>query len=382
MNLRVGLGATVWARGSALQQLDGIGYYTQSLAQALQSDQVDCWPVAFGQEGINLKQNTLFQHEMQFAPAYQRSVLQSVLTSANCSVAKHLKGHIDVFHATDHHIPKLKGIPLVATLMDAIPLSNPEWGNPKWRWLKNELWKRTVKWADHVITISEFSKNEIVQHFGIPENRINVIHLGVDEKYSQEIPQPQRNLTLKKFKIERPFFLCVGTLQPRKNIARVLTAFENLPPALKAEFDLIILGRNGWGVDNLVAQLTAQSLAPNTHVKWLGGVSEADKLALLQSATSLVFPSLSEGFGLPLVEAFAAATPVIASNTTSLGELAGDAALGVNPLETEALTDAMQCMAEDSELRAQFTLKGLKRVKDFTWKNCAHQTKQIYQRMT
>ena len=87
MNLRVGLGATVWARGAAHQQLDGIGYYTQSLAQALQSDYVDCWPVAFGQEGINLKQNTLFQHEMQFAPAYQRSVLQSVLTSANCSVA-------------------------------------------------------------------------------------------------------------------------------------------------------------------------------------------------------------------------------------------------------------------------------------------------------
>ena len=381
MNLRVGFGATVWAKGVAHQALDGIGYYTQSLAQALEASHVDCHPVAFGQSNASLQKNSIFQNAVELGPHYQWSVLRSVVTGANCSVASSLRGRIDVFHATDHHIPKLKGIPVVATLMDAIPLSHPEWGNPQLRWLKNALWKKTVTWADQVITISEFSKAEIVQHFGIPADRIKITYLGVDEKYSIPIPAHLKAATLQKFKLERPFFLCVGTLQPRKNIQRLLIAFDNLPDSVKAHFDLIIVGRHGWGVENLVTQLTQLSHNPNAHVKWLGGVSEADKLALLQSATSLVFPSLSEGFGLPLVEGFASGTPVIASNTTSLGEVAGSAALGFNPLQTEALTQAMQTMADNPDLRSEFAQKGRARAAEFTWAKCAAQTQHIYRSM-
>jgi alpha-1,3-rhamnosyl/mannosyltransferase len=381
VNLRVGFGATVWAKGVAHQALDGIGYYTQSLAQALAASHVDCHPVAFGQSDVGLQQNAVFQHLMHSGPRYPWSVLRSVLTGANFSVASSLRGRVDLFHATDHHIPKLKGIPVVATLMDAIPLSNPEWGNSQLRWLKNALWKKSVAWADQVITISEFSKAEIVQHFGIPADRIKVTYLGVDEKYSTPLPEPVKAATLQKFKLERPFFLCVGTLQPRKNIERLILAFDNLPDPVKSNFDLIIVGRHGWGVENLVTQLTQLSHNPRSHVKWLGGVSEADKLALLQSATSLVFPSLSEGFGLPLVEGFASGSPVIASNTTSLGEVAGSAAFGVDPLQTEALTQAMQTMADNSDLRSEFARKGRARAAEFTWAKCAAQTQLIYRSM-
>lgn len=381
MNLRVGFGATVWAKGVAHEALDGIGYYTQSLAQALEASNVDCHPVTFGQTDASLQQQAVFQHAFQSAPRYPWSVLRSFLTGANCSAYAGLRSRIDLFHATDHHTPKLKGIPVVATLFDAIPLSHPEWCNPNLRWLKNEFWKRTVAWADQVITISEFSKAEIVQHFGISEDRIKITYLGVDEKYSVAVPEHLKSATLQKFKLERPFFLCVGTLQPRKNIERLLVAFDNLPESVKAHFDLVIVGRNGWGVQELVTQLNNLSQSPNSHVKWLGGVSEADKLALLQCATSLVFPSLSEGFGLPLVEGFASGTPVIASNTTSLGEVAGNAAFGVNPLQTEALTHAMQTMAENPDLRADLAQKGRARSEDFTWAKCASQTQSIYQSM-
>jgi alpha-1,3-rhamnosyl/mannosyltransferase len=377
----VGFGATVWAKGVAHEALDGIGYYAQSLAQALQAANVDCHPVTFGQTDASLQQQAVFQHAFQSAPRYPWSVLRSFLTGANCSAYAGLRSRIDLFHATDHHTPKLKGIPVVATLFDAIPLSHPEWCNPNLRWLKNEFWKRTVAWADQVITISEFSKAEIVQHFGISEDRIKITYLGVDEKYSVAVPEHLKSATLQKFKLERPFFLCVGTLQPRKNIERLLVAFDNLPESVKAHFDLVIVGRNGWGVQELVTQLNNLSQSPNSHVKWLGGVSEADKLALLQCATSLVFPSLSEGFGLPLVEGFASGTPVIASNTTSLGEVAGNAAFGVNPLQTEALTHAMQTMAENSDLRAELAQKGRARSEDFTWAKCASQTQSIYQSM-
>ena len=381
MNLRVGFGATVWAKGVAHEALDGIGYYTQSLAQALEASNVDCHPVTFGQTDASLQQQAVFQHAFQSAPRYPWSVLRSFLTGANCSAYAGLRSRIDLFHATDHHTPKLKGIPVVATLFDAIPLSHPEWCNPNLRWLKNEFWKRTVAWADQVITISEFSKAEIVQHFGISEDRIKITYLGVDEKYSVAVPEHLKSATLQKFKLERPFFLCVGTLQPRKNIERLLVAFDNLPESVKAHFDLVIVGRNGWGVQELVTQLNNLSQSPNSHVKWLGGVSEADKLALLQCATSLVFPSFSEGFGLPLVEGFASGTPVIASNTTSIGEVAGNAAFGVNPLQTEALTHAMQTMAENPDLRADLAQKGRARSEDFTWAKCASQTQSIYQSM-
>jgi len=161
VNLRVGFGATVWSKGVAHQALDGIGYYTQSLAQALDASNVECHPVAFGQTGASLQQQAAFQHPFQSAPRYPWSALRSFLTGANFSAYAGLRGRIDLFHATDHHIPKLKGIPLVATLFDAIPLSHPEWGNPKLRWLKNEVWKRTVAWADQVIPFLNFPKQKL-----------------------------------------------------------------------------------------------------------------------------------------------------------------------------------------------------------------------------
>jgi alpha-1,3-rhamnosyl/mannosyltransferase len=307
---------------------------------------------------------------------YKWSALRSALTGSEFSAAQTLRREVDLFHATDHHIPKLKDIPVVATIMDAIPLSHPEWGSPNLRWLKNKLWQKSAQWADHVITISEFSKAEIVKHFGIPAERISVVHLGVDKKYSQAIESTQIQKTQKKFNLQRPYFLCIGTLQPRKNMASAWTAYKQLPLNIQSEYDLVIVGRNGWGVETLVAQLKNQNA--DSHVKWLGPVAEIDKLALLQGAKALVFPSLSEGFGLPMLEAFAAGTPVIASNTTSLAEVSGGAALGIDPLNTGDIMEAMLEVSQNETLRLQMIQKGHQRSLEFTWEKCAKQTSAVY----
>lgn len=379
MSLRVGFGATIWAQGQAHHELDGIGYYTQCLALELRAQQLDCVPVVFGEANPALNAVSPFARNLQCEAAYKWAALQSAITGRSFAMTQALKSKVNLFHATDHHIPKLKGIPVLATLMDAIPLSHPEWVSANLRWLKNTLWKKSAQWADHIITISEFSKTEIVKHFGVPSERISVIPLGVDRQYSQALAPSVIQQALQKFNVQRPFFLCIGTLQPRKNIERAVAAFQTLPAHVQSEFDLIIVGRNGWGVEPLIAQLLNQPA--NSHIKWLGSVGQTDKLALLQAATSLVFPSLLEGFGLPLLEAFASGTPVISSNTSSLPEVSAGAALEVDPTNTDALMQAMLNVAEQSALRAQLIEKGRLRAQQFTWQTCAEGTAAIYRQM-
>ena len=379
MSLQVGFGATVWARGKLHQELDGIGYYTQALAAHLQSEQVQCVPVVFGPASTSLNKQPPFNQPLVITSAYKWLALQSAITGWSFPVTNSLKHKISLFHATDHHIPKLKGIPVLATIMDAIPLSNPEWGNQQLRQFKNALWKKSVEWADHVVTISDYSKQEIMRHFQVPEDKISVVYLGVDPKYGQRLDAVRLKTCLNKHNLQRPFFLCVGTLQPRKNIGRVLEAFKQMPANIQSEFDLVIVGRNGWGVEGLVNEL--QNQGPASHVKWLGAVSEEDKLCLLQAAISLVFPSLSEGFGLPLLEAFAAGTPVISSNTTSLAEIAGGSALSIDPEQTESVSHAMQILAESTQLQSELVVLGRQRAAAFTWQTCADQTAAIYKQM-
>ena len=148
---------------------------------------------------------------------------------------------------------------------------------------------------------------------------------------------------------------------------------------LRQAHDLVIVGRNGWGSERLVQQL--RQFPPDSGVRWLASIPDLDKRALLQSATALVFPSLSEGFGLPVLEAFASQTPVITSNTTSLPEIATDAALLIDPCDTSAIAHAMQQLAESPSLVTQLNTQGLVRSRQYTWQNCAQKTSDIYQRM-
>ncbi|MEN9559470.1 MAG: hypothetical protein RLZZ502_681, partial [Pseudomonadota bacterium] len=299
-SLSLGLGVTVLQNGLASQGIDGIGHYTEALLSQLRA-----------RPELDLH---LFQHQRQLTCSYAgqpvtplghypHRVAPAAYLGVNFPEAALRQQGVQLFHAPDHIIPRFRHTPVVATVMDAIPLSHPEWTRQHFTQVKNSLWRRMVRTAAHVITISQFSKAEIVHYFGVRPENITVTYLGAD------LPTPleQRESTqalLQKYHLDKPYFLILGTLQPRKNIARCIQAYLSLPAHLRDGVDLVIAGKSGWPDQDTHTALN-KGLSSG-QVKYLGYVSANDKQMLLQHAFCLLFMSLSEGFGLPVLEAFAA----------------------------------------------------------------------------
>ena len=372
--MRLGFGVTVLARGLASGGLDGIGNYSRELMQRfLASGELELLPMSYGPALPHMATPQIATLQCgRFAP---RAAL-SALSGLPFAGAGRIAGKIDLMHATDHLIPHLGRVPVVATLMDAIPLAHPEWVPRKLRKLKNALWRRSAHWAAHVITISGFSKMEIEQHFAVPAERISVIPLGVDERWFQPLPLEASERILRRHGLPPRFFLFVGTLQPRKNIRRVIQAYRSLPQAVINEVPLVIVGRAGWQCGDIVDALAAGAYGPS--LIWLRHVPDAELLALVKAATALVFPSLHEGFGLPVLEAFAAGTPVVTSNGSALPEVAGDAALLVDPLDTAGIAEAMLRLLEDAALADILRARGQARARVHSWDRTAAMTLAVY----
>lgn len=372
--MRIGFGVTVLARSQKSRGIDGIGSYTRELMKRfLAVDGLDLLPISYGHPLPLMDSMAL--GALQYR-GYAISAVLSAFSAQPFSGTGKLSNKLDLMHATDHLIPNLGKVPVVATLMDAIPFSHPEWVSYRFRGLKNALWRRTAHWASHVVTISEYSKQEIKTHFGLSADDISVIPLGVDERWFHPVTPEALEASLRKHGLPENYFLFVGTLQPRKNIRRVIDAHLSLPQAIRSEVPLIIVGRAGWQCDDIVEALG--SSAYGSSVRWLRHLPDDDLLALMKGAIALVFPSLCEGFGLPVVEAFAAGTPVITSNCTALPEVAGDAALLVNPKDTSSIAEAMMRLLEDSKLAGELREKGLARARLHSWDITARMTLDVY----
>jgi len=373
--MRVAFGATVWRKGLIKRHLDGIGQYSKELNHGLSRfENIDLIESYFGR----LEPSSIKNGPSVCLLDYKYLSTFSALTGLPFMDQYKIDRVADIFHATDHRIPKLNNTPVIATLMDAIPLSHPHWVSKNLRGLKNWTWKKSADWADHIITISEFSKVEIIEHFKIKESKISVIELGVNSEYFERIESHEIEKVLDANKIGKNYLLFIGTLQPRKNVERIIGAYQTLPAYLRNGWQLVIAGKNGWGCDGLVEAL--KNHPSDANIRWLDDVGEYEKKALMQGSTALVFPSLFEGFGLPVLEGFASQTPVITSNTTSLFEVASDAALTVDPYDTSALSQAMQTVMVDGDLRKALIQSGLSRARLFTWESCAKKTIDVYRR--
>lgn len=377
--MEIGFSCTVWAGGERAGHLDGIGIYTRALWQALnevtQDHETRLKPYAFGKHLPDMPCGA----PKVLAKDYRiHAILSGVLKLPLVNSAA-VSRDVQLFHATDHHIPLIRGVPTIATIMDLIPLLHPEWIKQDLKRLKSWLFATSIHRADHIITISEHSKQDMIRHLGIEPERISVTSLGVDPVYFERIEAPQRDAVLQKHGLKPGFFLFVGTLQPRKNLPRVLAAFQQLPEAVRKEHPLVIVGRDGWSNEALLPQLEA--LQQRGEGRWLSYLPQSEVLALLQSAGALVFASLYEGFGLPVIEAFAAQCPVIASNTTSLPEVAGDAAWAVDPTSVESISAAMMEVLEPSDEREQKIQRGLLRAQQYSWQACAQQTLEVYRKV-
>lgn len=364
---KVGLGTTVLTKNREQGYIDGIGVYTQELIAQYQSKQQNFLELSF-------HAGKLKASDAPRLHSFPIQCLYSAITRQAFFDSTVIESNIDLFHATDHHIPKLKNIPVVATIMDPVSLSHPEWVTSGGRGLKNRLFKCSAQWAEKIITISEYSATEIVQYFGVPESKITVIPLGVNVSDYKKVPKENIDKVLKDYQLPEKFYLNIGTLQPRKNIDRLIAAYEKLPNVIQKKYPLVIVGRNGWGSEHLVKVLAGTK----KNIRWLKYISLEDKNALLQASLALVFPSLYEGFGLPVLEAFAANTPVITSNVTATEEVAKNAAILVNPYSEQEISDAMYQVANDEGMRVELKRQGSIRVNQYAWGTTAKKTFKLY----
>ncbi|MGB5984747.1 MAG: glycosyltransferase family 1 protein [Desulfobacterales bacterium] len=282
----------------------------------------------------------------------------------------------EIYHATNF-ISERWECPVVATIHDLSFIRYPQ-THPQARldWIRQGL-PHTLARA-HLITVSHFTKHELMTLLQVPEERISVVHEGIDSRFK---PLP-RNITarrLKRYQLQPgAYILSVGTLEPRKNIIRLLQAYERLPDALARRYPLVVAGLGGW--KDAPIHTALRRLSDRGRLRALGFVTDDNLPALYNGAALFVFPSLYEGFGFPPLEAMACGTAALVSNRASLPEVVGQGAMLVDPESIEAITEAMNQLLEDPSLRETLAARGVAQARRFTWENCALETLAVYRR--
>ncbi len=285
---------------------------------------------------------------------------------------------IGIYHVTDYMVPAFRQTPVVATIYDAIPLARPEWASARLRRLKNWLLRSSVARADRVIAISQSAVPELVEHYGIPETRIRVVPLGIDPRWLDEPPPEQVQETLAAWGLAAGYFLFVGTLQPRKNLQTLLAAYDRLPPHVAGNRQLVVVGKYGWGAESLRDDLCRRT--PGGRCVWLNYVSSSALRDLYAGAGAFVFPSLGEGYGLPVLEALGAGLPVVASDLPVFHEVAGDLAEFVQSRDADAMAAAM-IRAVDEAARSAGAEARRTRARNADWHTCARRTIEVYREL-
>jgi glycosyltransferase involved in cell wall biosynthesis len=294
---------------------------------------------------------------------------------------------LDLYHALDNlSLPLFwpKGrTRYVITIHDIIPLLFPEGVRPRHRYYFRFAMRRIIQLADAIIVDSENTKSAILQHFNVSEEKLNVIYLGVDGSRFQPIDdQEYIKKVHKRYGIgPHPYILFVGNIEPRKNLSSLIHAFAELVQSgiFKPEIQLIIAGAQGPLAGDLLS-LPSQ-LGLGDKVLFPGVIMDVDLPALYSGASLFVFPSHHEGFGFPVLEAMSCGTPVITSNVSSLPEIAGDAAILVDPNGVHDISEAMLKLLTNDMLREEMIQKGFDRARRFSWEETARQTLRVYERI-
>ncbi|MFN7954754.1 MAG: glycosyltransferase family 1 protein [bacterium] len=274
-------------------------------------------------------------------------------------------GPVDVFHTSDLvPLPRRTGR-IVSTIYDLAPEILPAEHNPRLRRLHQLRNRDIARRSDVVVAISESTKADVVRYLGVDAARVEVVYGGVSAAFHPR-PEPEVEEARVRYGLHRPYLIFVGTIEPRKNLVRLVRAFARLrKQGVDQDLELVLVGRRGWRweeVDHEIARLDLDA-----HVRRLGYVPEHDLPALLTGAVALVYPSLYEGFGFPPLEAMACGTPAIASAVSSIPEVVDGAGVLVDPYREDAITDAMGLVLSDRALRDSLVEAGRKRAGLFPW---------------
>ncbi len=282
-------------------------------------------------------------------------------------------GEIDVFHSSDWTQPPTKKAKLVTTIHDLSFLRWPETVHPKVLTVQKRRLDWVKKEVDIIIAVSRATKKEIIELLGIEEERIRVVYEGVPRdvekfklKFKLKEVESLREKLKSRYKIDRPYLFAYGSRAPRKNIKRLIGAFREIRE-IRDKYQLVIVG-----------DYQPEEKLPN-NVVLTGFLPREEMLALFAGATALVYPSLYEGFGLPILEAFALGVPVITSNCSSMAEVASKAAILVDPNSTESIARGIKTVLNSELIREKLIEAGKQRARQFSWERAAKETLKIYQ---
>lgn len=278
--------------------------------------------------------------------------------------------------------PVRSSLPVVVTIHDLAILRFPQNFRRWHRTFTTHLLPRLVRSVDAILTDSQATKNDLVELLAVAPERITVIPCGIGASFFRRASDdPHLHAVRDRYALPRSYAITVGAIEPRKNLPRLLRAIDVLArgrPEL-GDLTLIHVGPAGWLTDEVTETVSALRL--RDRVRFLGFVPNDDLAALYQLARVSVYPSLFEGFGLPVLEAMASGCPVVTSNVSSMPEVAGDAAILVDPTDEDAIAEGLARIWSDERLRADLTARGLRRAAAFTWESTARQTMRLYERV-
>jgi len=284
------------------------------------------------------------------------------------------KKPFDIYHETAFVPAKINSTPSIYSMYD-LSLRHYADTHPRDRvWFFEYFIKRRLGSASHILTISEFIRQEIIEEFKVPSEMVTAIPLAPDPMFSPCNKADVQNIKA-KYNLPESYLLFVGTLEPRKNINLLIDAME------KADSDipLVLVGWNGWGDKPWMDKVQKKGLAH--RIVMTGYLPDEDLKEIYSGATALVYPSLYEGFGLPIVEAMACGCPVICSNAASMPEVAGDAGVLIDPYNSDELAEGIEKISNNTEFRQNLIKKGLAQAASFKWEVTARETLELFQRV-
>lgn len=376
--MRIGIDYT-----AAVRQGAGVGRFVRSLVNALiELDSVNTYTLFFGAEARHSPPPVL--------PKASNAVARPLWLSERALNILWYKlgiplpvdvmtGPSDVFHFPDFVLPPVRRGASVVTVHDLSFLLVPECADDRLRAHLERVVPSSVREADFVTADSENTRNELTTLLDVPSDRIEVVYGGVDERFRPVTDESMREAVRRKYGLFFPYILYVGTIEPRKNLGRLLQAYTRLRQHRRLRHRLVIAGGLGWLFQDVLREI--DELTAEHEVVFLGRVPDEDLPGLYSLSDLFVFPSLYEGFGLPPLEAMACGTPVVCSNTSSLPEVVGDTGVLVPPEDVEAIADAIGQLLSDPDRRADLGRRALERAQRFTWEQSARRILDIYRRL-
>jgi len=374
--MRIAINAT-----ALLSPLTGIGQYVKHLIEEVQSyDNLDLNLFYSNGWGKNVPEKS-FLRRFGFVRKCIRDFIPNAYGLSRALQQIHFShgvtnSHCDIYHEPNFLPFAFRG-KTVVTVHDLSWVHYPQMHPLERVRMMNKYFEAGLKSSALIITDSNFVKEELQSIFGIASSKIHPVHLGVSNSFQKVLLQQSIQLLQRYSLSYQHYFLLLGTIEPRKNISVAIEAFKLLPKNIRKKFPLVIAGTYGWNSQDLMQEINNLKLSGD--VKYLGYIPESEIKFLVGSATCLIYPSVYEGFGLPVLEAMASEVPVIASNSSSISEVVSEAGILLDPMDISSFSLSMHNMAIDQELRKHFATLGKNRSQYFSWKKCAEKTIDVYQ---